>query len=190
MAPLGHSLPMHSVSVSNNGRYASDSDHLWHKSELTLSAGRVTLRCSERVRNSVRLELEAVKHWPRPTAHFCATGYWLRDPIEKFAFFGGHRGDLRVRNIGPQIARMVSRSLSLALRDHTPMNPLVDVLLGGVLRIPQIAVMDGDWRQNLAVMWPEMIKRPALGRIYDNAGDVGCVLAFTASPSNSSPVSA
>lgn len=44
MSALDLSLPMHSASVSNNGRDASDSDHSRHKSELTLSAIRVILR--------------------------------------------------------------------------------------------------------------------------------------------------
>src|SRR5664279_1036180 len=35
---LGHLLPIHSAPVSNNVRYASDSDHLRHESEFMLCA--------------------------------------------------------------------------------------------------------------------------------------------------------
>jgi len=38
MVASGHSLPIHSAPVPNNVRYASDSDHSRHESELTLCA--------------------------------------------------------------------------------------------------------------------------------------------------------
>jgi len=40
MSEMGHSLPMHTSSVSSNVRYASDTDHSGHKSELTRCANR------------------------------------------------------------------------------------------------------------------------------------------------------
>ena len=43
--PTRHSLPMHSAPVSNNVRYASDSDHSRHESDLTRSAGCRLERC-------------------------------------------------------------------------------------------------------------------------------------------------
>jgi hypothetical protein len=38
MSVAGHSLPIHSAPMSNNVRYASDSDHLRHECEMTLCA--------------------------------------------------------------------------------------------------------------------------------------------------------
>jgi len=38
MSVAGHSLPIHSAPMSNNVRYASDSDHSRHECEMTLRA--------------------------------------------------------------------------------------------------------------------------------------------------------
>jgi len=38
MSVAGHSLPIHSAPVSNDVRFASDSDHSRHECEMTLCA--------------------------------------------------------------------------------------------------------------------------------------------------------
>ena len=42
-----HSRPSHFVPVLNNVRYASDSDHSWYESELTLWANLRLMQCSK-----------------------------------------------------------------------------------------------------------------------------------------------
>src|SRR5579864_6378580 len=103
----------------------------------------------------------------RPAYPGCLLALW-----QQCLLLVGHRRNFRWSNVGRQIWRSVGRPAA-ALFDHAPMDPLVDVLLVRVVSIEEVAMADGDRRQNGPIVRKIVIEQPTpLRGIHHPAADV------------------
>jgi hypothetical protein len=98
---------------------------------------------------------------------------FLSAAFQQLSLLTCERSNLLGWNVSRQIRRIVERCrLFLVFRDHTPMDPLVNMLLTRIPSVAHVAMVNGIRRKDPAIVWEGVVDWPAFGRIHNGAADV------------------